>query len=107
MYTNQGWGYTDHIHILCLLSKKVALVDLVEEVKKRSSKWIKTRGLPYIDFYWQRGYGAFSVHPAEMDVVIRYITRQHQHHDEQIFQDEYRAFLRKYKAEFDEWYVWD
>lgn len=58
-------GYYDHIHILCVLSKNIALVKLVEEVKKRSSKWIKTNGIRYSNFYWQDGYGVFSVNPSE------------------------------------------
>lgn len=35
-------GYIDHIHILCMLSKKIALMKLLEEVKSHSSKWMKT-----------------------------------------------------------------
>ena len=100
-------GYTDHIHILCFLSKKVALMDLLEEVKKRSSKWIKTKGEAYQNFYWQNGYGAFSVNSSELDVVIRYIENQHTHHQKKTFQDEYRGFLKKYNVEYDERYVWD
>lgn len=100
-------GYADHVHILCFLSRKVALMDLLEEVKKRSSKWIKTKGEVYNNFYWQGGYGAFAVNPSELDVVIRYIERQHEHHQEKTFQEEYRAFLKKYNVEYDERYVWD
>ena len=100
-------GYTDHVHLLCFLSKKVALMDLLEEVKKRSSKWIKEKGKAYENFYWQRGYGAFSVNPAKTEVVIRYIENQHAHHQKKSFQDEFRAFLKKYKVEYDERYVWD
>jgi hypothetical protein len=33
-------GCADHIHILCLLSKKIDLMKLLEEVKSHSSKWI-------------------------------------------------------------------
>lgn len=99
-------GYTDHIHILCKLSKKIALMKLVEELKSHSSKWIKTKGENYQNFYWQDGYGAFSVNPSEVDVVIKYIANQKEHHRKKIFQDEYRAFLKKYAVEFDERYVW-
>lgn len=74
-------GYTDHIHILCMLSKKIALMKLLEVVKANSSKWIKTKGPDYENFYWQNGYGAFSVKPTEVDRVIAYISRQHRHHD--------------------------
>ena len=100
-------GYTDHIHVLCKLSKKIALMKLVEEVKSHSSKWIKTKGEDYRNFYWQDGYGAFSVNPSEVDIVIAYIANQHAHHSKKTFQEEYRAFLKKYKVEYDERYVWD
>ena len=100
-------GYTDHIHILCMLSKKIALMKLVEEVKSHSSKWIKTRGTEYASFYWQDGYGAFSVNPSEVDAVIAYIDGQHEHHKKRTFQDEYRAFLKKYAVDYDERFVWD
>ena len=100
-------GYTDHIHILCMLSKKIALMKLMEELKSHSSKWVKTKGPGYENFYWQDGYGAFSVKPSEVDRVIAYIANQHQHHSKQTFQDEYRGYLKKYKVEYDERYVWD
>lgn len=100
-------GYTDHIHILCLLSKKIALMKLLEEVKSHSSKWIKTKGEDYKNFYWQDGYGAFSVNPAEVEVVIQYIADQKNHHRKKTFQDEYRDYLKEYEVEYDERYVWD
>jgi len=100
-------GYTDHIHILCMLSKKIALMKLLEEVKSHSSKWIKTMGDAYSGFYWQDGYGAFSVSPSEVDDVIHYIENQRQHHRSKNFQDEYRLLLRKYKTDYDERYIWD
>jgi REP element-mobilizing transposase RayT len=100
-------GYTDHIHILCMLSKKLALVKLVEELKSHSSKWIKTKGDDYSNFYWQDGYGAFSVNPAEINVVSKYIENQHAHHSKKTFKEEYVAFLKKYDVDFDERYVWD
>lgn len=100
-------GYTDHIHILCMLSKKIALMKLLEEVKSHSSKWMKTKDELLKNFYWQDGYGAFSVNPSEVDTVIEYIASQHEHHSKKKFQDEYRAFLKKYNVEYDERYVWD
>lgn len=100
-------GYTDHVHILCMLSKKITLIKLMEVLKAHSSKWIKTKGAEYENFYWQDGYGAFSVNPAEVDIVIRYIANQHEHHRKKTFQEEYRAFLKKYNVEYNEEYVWD
>lgn len=100
-------GYVDHIHILCLLSKKLALVDLVQRVKSHSSKWVKTKGNAFSNFFWQDGYGAFSVNPSQVDRVINYIQNQHEHHKKKTFQEEFRSFLEKYGVEYDERYVWD
>jgi len=100
-------GYTNHVHILCLLSKKIALIKLLEELKSHSSKWIKTKGDLLKNFYWQDGYGAFSINPTEVDTVIGYIANQNEHHSKKTFQDEYRTFLKKYQVEYDEKYVWD
>jgi REP element-mobilizing transposase RayT len=51
----------DHVHILFCHSKNHALIKIVEELKKNSSKWIKTKGARFAGFHWQNGYGAFSV----------------------------------------------
>lgn len=100
-------GYTNHVHILCMLSTKMALMKLLEEVKSHSSKWMKTKHESLKNFYWQDGYGAFSVNPSQVDIVIAYIANQHKHHDKKTFEDEYRTFLNKYKVDYDERYVWD
>ena len=100
-------GHKNHIHILCLLSKKVTQIKLLEEVKKQSSKWIKKQDDSFFNFYWQDGYGIFSVNPSEIDVVISYIDNQKEHHKRLTFQNEFRAFLKKYKVDYDEKSVWD
>ena len=100
-------GYSDHVHVLCMLSKKIALMKLLEEVKSHSSKWMKTKGEDLSNFYWQDGYGAFSVNPADIERVIAYIANQKEHHSKISFQNEYRAILKRYKVEYDERYVWD
>jgi putative transposase len=80
---------------------------MVETVKKTSSKWIKALGPKYRGFYWQRGYGAFSVSPSQLNAVLEYVKSQEEHHRTRSFQEEYRDFLCKYGVEFDEHYVWD
>ncbi len=80
---------------------------LLEEVKKGSSKWMKTTGSEYNNFHWQDGYGAFSVNPTEIDVVVDYIENQDVHHSHKTFQEEFQAFLKKYTVDYDERYVWD
>ena len=100
-------GTDDHIHILCKLSRNTALQTLVTKIKADSSKWIKTISAEYQDFYWQSGYGAFSVNPQECDAVVECISNQEQHHLKRNFCDEFRLFLKKYKIEYDEKYLWE
>ncbi len=80
---------------------------LMEQLKSNSSKWAKTQHEALQHFYWQDGYGAFSVSPMHVYMITEYIANQHVHHQKQTYQDEYRAFLKKYKIKYDERYVWD
>jgi putative transposase len=61
----------------------------------------------YRGFYWQRGHGAFSVSPSQLEGVIKYVESQEEHHRTRSFQEEYREFLGKHGIQFDERYVWD
>ncbi len=97
----------DHAHVLFHLSKNHALCDVIESVKKESSKWIKTKTKTYRNFHWQSGYGAFSVSQSSVARVIRYIENQKEHHRRRSFQEEFRAFLKRYQVPYDERYVWD
>ena len=103
----QVGGYKNHIHILCLLSKKMTTIKLLEQVKKQSSKWVKKQGTKYVNFYWQSGYGIFSVNPTQINVVSNYIKNQEKHHQDKTFQDEFRDFLKRYNISYNEAYVWD
>jgi putative transposase len=100
-------GTTDHVHALFLLGRTVALCDVVEEVKKSSSKWLKTKGPTLTGFAWQAGYGAFSLGESGVSAARQYIERQKEHHRVRTFQEEFRAFLKKYRIDYDERYVWD
>lgn len=100
-------GVEDHVHALFLLSKNHTLVKVIEEVKKSSSKWIKSEGRAFEGFHWQSGYGAFSVSPPHVPQIRAYIEGQAEHHKAETFQEEFRIFLERYKIEYDEKYVWD
>jgi len=97
----------DHIHLLFDLSRTVAISQAVEDVKKSSSKWIKTQGFEFAGFAWQAGYGAFAVSESNVEVVRAYIANQREHHRKKTFQEEYRQFLERHRVAFDERYVWD
>jgi REP element-mobilizing transposase RayT len=100
-------GTVDHVHILLSLARTQTIADVVEEVKKRSSKWAKSKGNEFAEFQWQAGYGAFSIGESMVEAVRRYISKQKEHHRRQSYQDEFREFLAKYRIEYDERYVWD
>jgi REP element-mobilizing transposase RayT len=97
----------DHVHLAIRLSRTVPIAKLVEELKTSSSKWLKTQSAELAMFAWQRGYGAFSVGPSDLDALRAYVDGQEEHHRTRTFQDEFRAFLTKYGIEFNERYVWD
>ena len=100
-------GVADHVHILCRFGRTISVAELVQEVKRESSKWVKTKSDLLQDFHWQNGYGAFSASPARVEPLRTYIATQEEHHRAVSFQDELRRLLKKYGLECDERYVWD
>ena len=99
-------GVENHVHILAILSKNVALSKFLEEIKRNSSRWIKTKGEEYKDFKWQGGYGAFSVNERRVEHVKRYIENQKEHHKRVSFKEEYIKLLDEHGVEYDERYLW-
>ena len=98
---------SDHVHILCNLSRTMSIAQLIEELKTSSSARIKEQGAHLQDFYWQNGYGAFSVSQSNMEQVKQYIATQEEHHRTRTFQEELRLFLERHGIAYDERYVWD
>ena len=98
-------GVADHVHVLCNLTKKFPTAKVVEILKKDSSKFIKTLGVPA--FHWQDGYGLFGVSPSRFEAVRKYILDQAERHKKETFQEEYLRILKKYRAPYDERYLWD
>jgi REP element-mobilizing transposase RayT len=97
----------EHVHALFLLGRTVALSDAVGNLKTSSDGWLRAKGPRFAQFYWQGGYGAFSIGQSGVEELREYIRRQREHHEKVSFQDELRAFLRRYEIEYDERYVWD
>jgi len=100
-------GVEDHVHLLCALSRTCNAAEMVKEVKRGSSLWIKTISADLRDFAWQNGYGIFSIGFSQIEAVRQYIAAQEEHHRTISFQDEFRQLLKRYEIEFDERYVWD
>ncbi len=59
-------GVADHVHILCHLARAISVMDLIKEIERESSQWIKPQNPDLADFYWQKGYGAFSISPSHV-----------------------------------------
>jgi len=100
-------GTANHIHLLISMSKNILIPDLLGDVKRSSSKWIKLQNPKLTKFSWQDGYSAFSVGHLQLTSVMKYIEDQKTHHKAKLFEDEMRDFYKKYDVAFDEQYVWD
>ena len=100
-------GVEDHVHFLCALSRTCEAAEMIKEVKRGSSLWLKTKGSVLHDFAWQNGYGIFSIGFSQVETVRDYIAGQEEHHRKVSFQDELRTLLKRYEIVFDERYVWD
>ncbi len=90
-------GGEDHVHMLVSLPPKIALANLVRNVKQASSKWMNENG-HY--FHWQVGYAAFSVSTSNLAVVDAYVRNQPEHHKKRSFEEEFALLLRKHGIEF-------
>ena len=100
-------GQADHVHIFLGLNPKVAISDLVRDLKRSSSLWINGQKWFPGTFSWQDGYGAFSYGRSQLDDVYKYIANQGDHHKKRSFRDEYTALLRLFEVEFEEQYLFE
>ena len=99
-------GVENHVHLLFIMSKNIALSSFMEQVKKHSSRWIKTTDSYYNDFAWQGGYGGFSVSQSVINITKKYIENQEEHHKKTTFKEEYLQFLQESEVDFNEDYLW-
>jgi putative transposase len=96
-------GVSDHVHMLASLRPVHCLADLMRDLKKDSSNWVKDN----FDrrFAWQEGYAAFTVSPSPIEGVRIYIANQAAHHGRDSFADELRDLLEKAGVEYEEKYL--
>jgi REP element-mobilizing transposase RayT len=100
-------GMPDHVHLLVGLSREMAVAEAVRLLKINSSKWIHETFTQHTGFAWQTGYGAFSVSYSNLHQVRKYIAGQAEHHRTRTFQEEFIAFLKRHRIEYDERYLWE
>ena len=99
-------GTSNHVHLLISRSKNDALPPMMQELKKSTSKWIKTRDINSVGFQWQEGYGAFTIGASQIPLLRSYLARQKLHHQKRGFEDELLSLVEKYGVEYDPKYVW-
>jgi putative transposase len=100
-------GVADHVHVLARIGREIAQAEWVKELKRVSSRWLKTKGDRLADFQWQGGYAIFSVSPSNLDRVRAYVANQEQHHARFDYQRELRTLLQRHGLEWDERHLWD
>ncbi|MDT5123707.1 MAG: REP-associated tyrosine transposase [Acidobacteriota bacterium] len=98
-------GTSDHVHLLIGLRATHRLADVLEDIKSASSLWVHQE-IGTKDFWWQEGYGAFTVSSSQLEKVKMYIEHQEEHHRRKTFQEEYLEFLKSSGVEFNEKYLW-
>ena len=98
-------GVEDHVHCFLGLKPVVSVSELMKTVKAKSSKYINDHSLTSARFEWQEGYGVFSYGQSQVDRVYKYIQNQEEHHKKQSFRKEYLSFLKKFRVEYDEQYI--
>jgi REP element-mobilizing transposase RayT len=86
-------GTEDHLHILVGFNPVISISDLIRDIKRSSSLFINSEKTFPFNFYWQEGFGAFTVGHRELDNVYKYILNQELHHSRQSFRNEYTKML--------------
>jgi REP element-mobilizing transposase RayT len=96
-------GIEDHVHLLASLRTTHRLSDVVRDLKKDSTNWIRDN----FDrrFTWQEGYAVFTVSPSKIGEVHDYIAAQHIHHAKRAYIDELKGLLVRAGIEYDERYL--
>jgi putative transposase len=98
-------GMPDHVHILVKLKPSIQLADFVRKLKGGSSKWARQTLPGLSDFFWQDGYGAFTVGYSTKDAVLKYIRNQKEHHREKSYDAEFTELLKMQEIQYDERFV--
>mgnify|MGYP002079635284 FL=1 len=100
-------GTSNHIHFFIGMKPSCCLSDLVREIKKSSTSFVKEKKFCKHRFSWQEGFGSFSYSHSQLTNVIKYIENQKQHHHKDNFQTEYLSFLKAFEVEFKPEYLFE
>jgi putative transposase len=73
-------GAVDHVHILVELKPRMAVSNIINQIKGESSRWVNEHKIIPVKLRWQSAYFAVSVSPGEVPRVRTYIRNQEIHH---------------------------
>ncbi len=102
--SQQVGDVADHVHLLVGLKATHTLADVVRELKKSSSAWVRDEKRER-RFAWQEGYSAFTVSPTARPAVRGYIRNQPEHHRKVSYRDELMGMLKKAGIEYNPQYL--
>jgi REP element-mobilizing transposase RayT len=91
-------GTKNHVHLLISLGKTLSISELIGDLKRDSSVWIKKQDSQFKNFHWQEGYGAISIGQSQVSEVMKYNANQKTHHQKKTFENEMRSFYQKYEV---------
>ena len=100
-------GMSDHIHIFIGYKPSISIPDLIKDIKLASGLWINNNRYTKQKINWQEGYGAFSYSLEHVDKVCKYIQNQESHHQKKTFKEEYIDFLKEFKIEYEDKYLFE
>ncbi len=87
-------GMPNHVHLLFLQNPKIAVTDIIKQIKGNTAHWVNQQNLINEKFAWQVGYAAYSVSESQLNKVFLYIRNQKEHHKRKTFQQEYEEFIK-------------
>lgn len=98
-------GMPDHLHIVTGMRPIQAVSELLQFIKRDSSKWINENKLVAGKFQWQDGFGAFSYSRSQLPALINYVLNQEIHHSKKTFLTEYTEMLDKFEITYEKQYL--
>jgi hypothetical protein len=97
-------GIADHAHLLIGCKTTHRPADLVREIKKSATAWVREE-IDLEPFCWQDGYAIFSLGPDACPGVSRYIENQADHHKKKTSLEELKELLARAGIEYDPKYL--
>jgi putative transposase len=73
-------GWQNHVHLVLSIPPKIAVADVVSQLKGNTSYRLNHEYQLPDQFSWQRGYGVLTLGERQLPVAIAYVQNQKEHH---------------------------